>query len=363
MRLHIWLDRHSNIGLTVTQSKLNDCHAHRVSATFLPLHRAALRLLLGVACAGCDAYYYCDDPSAERIRLAPLQLSETGLYRDTGSRTLAPDVRAFEPQFVLFSDGAQKRRFVRVPAGARIDTSDMDDWRFPVGTKLWKEFRAGEQLLETRLIEKIGEGESDWLAISYVWRPDGSDAIATPHGVENTSGTTLDVPAAGECIACHGGRRSFVLGFSALQLSSPAQNGALDLAQLTAAGLLSDPPDIAFAVPGTDTERAALGYLHANCGHCHNQHRPPRGTARCFDPEKALDFQLRTDQLARPEDTPTYRSAVGVVIEPGDPRTSRLFQLVSARGMFQQMPPLGTERVDAPAVSMLRLWIERMDAP
>jgi len=45
-------------------------------------------------------------------------------------------------------------------------------------------------------------------------------------------------------------------------------------------------------------------------------------------------------------------------VEPGDPDGSRLYELVSSRGMFRQMPPLATEKVDSTATANIRAWIE-----
>jgi hypothetical protein len=264
----------------------------------------------------------------------------------------------------LWSDGATKERWIALPPGEVIDNRSMNDWRFPTGTKLWKEFRAEGKPVETRLLEKVGPGERDWLTLSYLWNDDESDARAIPEGAVNARGTLLDVPAAGECAACHGGRRSFVLGFSALQLSGdPAGDDGIGLAELEAAGLLSNPRGEAYAVPGNATERGALGYLHANCGHCHNQNHPSSaGASRCFDPESDLDLWLEVDRLANPEHTPAYRSAIGEAVEPGHPDDSRLIELVSSRGMFRQMPPLATEHVDQRGVELLSDWVRGLDA-
>jgi hypothetical protein len=154
---------------------------------------------------------------------------------------------------------------------------------------------------------------------------------------DDVHGTQHDVPSATACRACHDGRRSRVLGYSALQL------------------------DRTLEVPGDPVEQAALGYLHANCSHCHNQDRPPRGDARCYDPDNGLDFRLSTSRLASVDETPTYTTAVGAVIEPGRPGDSRLFELVSRRGGALQMPPLGTEIVDDTATRLLAAWIEGLD--
>jgi hypothetical protein len=113
-------------------------------------------------------------------------------------------------------------------------------------------------------------------------------------------------------------------------------------------------------VPGNETEQAALGFLHANCSHCHNASRPKRASSRCFDPENDIDFSLRADEASTPGETSTYRTATDVCIEPGHPNESKLIELVSQRGRFNQMPPLASEVVDTAAVALLRRWIEEM---
>jgi hypothetical protein len=134
--------------------------------------------------------------------------------------------------------------------------------------------------------------------------------------------------------------------------------GDVDLSGLAQQGLLTEPPPSPPVVPGDSVESAALGYLHANCSHCHNATRPDPSGARCFDPESELDFSLPVAQLDAVESTPTYRTVVGNAVKRGDAGGSKLIKLVSSRGMFRQMPPLATEQVDAPAVANLRLWIE-----
>ena len=81
-------------------------------------------------------------PSSPPAQLSavPARLTETGLYADLRADALAPGVLPYRPQFELWSDGASKRRWISLPPGTRIDTSDMDSWQFPEGTKLWKEF-------------------------------------------------------------------------------------------------------------------------------------------------------------------------------------------------------------------------------
>src|SRR6187551_698059 len=110
---------------------------------------------------------------AHTTSAAPQRLSETGLYDASGA--INPRNLFFSPQYPLWTDGAEKTRWVRLPEGARIDVSDIDAWRFPVGTRFWKQFSWNGRKVETRMIWKSGEGE--WIFATYVWTEDQSDAL------------------------------------------------------------------------------------------------------------------------------------------------------------------------------------------
>lgn len=292
------------------------------------LGAAPIAVFAALVSTACDPYDVCDPPDPRVIERAPARLSETGIHD--------ADVVSYEPRFALWSDGADKQRWIRLPPGEQVDTTDPDDWRFPAGTRLWKQFSRDGVPIETRLLEKLAPADDAWLMVAYVWNEDGTDATIAPEGVQNARGTTHDVPPAADCRACHDGRRSRVLGYSAIQV------------------------DAMLVVPGNDVEQAALGYLHANCSHCHNAARPPAGGSRCYDPRNDLDFRLLASRLGRVEDTPTYATAVGGVVQPGRPDDSGLLTLVARRSASMQMPPLATEFVDETAVALLRQWIEQL---
>jgi hypothetical protein len=305
--------------------------------------------------AGCQPYRTCDPVDEAAVGALPQRLSATGLHAGTPD-VVAADVFRFRPRYELWSDGAGKRRFIWLPPGSQIDTSDMDSWLFPVGTKVWKEFSRDGVRLETRLLQREEDG---WLGVAYLWQKDGTDALAVPYGAIDALGTQHDVPASNECDACHAGRRSHVLGFAAVQLAHAAEPGELSLDELVRRGLVSNVPTSTPAIPGNETERAALGYLHANCSHCHNTSRPKLEGARCFDPENDLDFSLRASEAETVADTRTYRT-MGEHLERGRPGESRLLELMNQRGGFRSMPPLASELVDRDAVALLSRWIEAM---
>jgi hypothetical protein len=315
--------------------------------------------LLASACSGCSpAFRECAPLPAEQLAALPLRLSETGLFADMQTEAPGDGVMMFAPRFELWSDGAAKRRWIALPPGAQIDTTDPDAWSFPAGTRLWKEFTRDGVRVETRLLFKHGPEPGAWTPLAYVWT-DAAEAWATPAGLADAAGTQHDVPSAEQCLGCHGGTRGGVLGFSAIQLPEHGARGAIGLADLAGAGRLTKPV-AAVEIPGDELARAALGYLHANCSHCHNQRRPERVGLRCFDPRRSFDFELRTGELAEPASTATYRTALGTVLSPGDPGDSNVIQRVRSRDEWWGMPALGTERVDAAGVQLLEAWIRTL---
>lgn len=315
--------------------------------------------IFAIVALGCDPRLCAD--SGERARNLPAHLSETGLFVDVAGEQLASRVFAYAPEYALWSDGADKRRWLFVPEGERVDTSDAEVWRFPVGTKFWKEFAQDGVRVETRLLLKTAATDDAWAAGAYLWRSDRSDADLIVYGALNALGTQHNVPATGECFACHSGRSSGILGFSAVQLGRRSYEVAAERLRPDAAeALLSDPlPEL--DVPGTATERAALGYLHANCSHCHNQSAAATSGQKCLNPNERLsfdlDFGLPSHALADVAETATYRTAIGKVVQPGNVGSSKVFKLMSGRGAFEQMPPLGTERVDPQGLATIGDWI------
>jgi len=81
-----------------------------------------------------------------------------GLYENGSCSKLASGVRPYEPAYALWSDGAEKERFIYLPPGSKIDTQNPDRWRFQVGTRLYKTFAVDGRRIETRLIEKVADG-------------------------------------------------------------------------------------------------------------------------------------------------------------------------------------------------------------
>jgi hypothetical protein len=333
-----------------------------------PVVRAAVALAL-LMLGGCGASGGGDGsgapaPKVIKVTLpAPdfggeLWLSALGFYGDIGKKELAPDLIAFEPAYALWADGAEKLRWLRLPEGKTIDTSDMDHWVFPVGTYAFKEFTRGGKRMETRVIARTGPGPEDYWLGSFAWKDDESDALFVPGGRPNVRGTAHDIPKVSACGTCHKGEGGRILGYSSVQQPDAP------------AALVSHPPDSPHTIPGGAVVKEALGYLHANCGHCHN----PNGAAYAF-----TDMVLRYDVAAQtPEDTNAYRTAVGrglkyfkdptitLRISPGKPDESAVVYRMGQRslaglaGAKLEMPPLATEVKDEKGLLTIRGWIESL---
>jgi len=307
--------------------------------------------------------------------VAPESLSATGLYSDIGSHAVAAHAESFTPKYPLWSDGAEKTRWVYLPECAQIDTSDMDEWSFPVGTRAWKEFALDGKRLETRLVHRYGPGANDFLYATYAWNDDETDATKVDTGVENARGTEHDIPPVTACRSCHGGvpgnggTPARYLGFSAIQLSHAGPG--VTMATLSASGALTVPAPGGFTVPGTPLEQDALGYLHANCASCHNATPDGLGflgmSMRVSTADVAVGTTaVYTDVVNQPVTFftgPCTHRVAGM-----DVANSCVHYRMSQRGddmtiNIDQMPPLATDLVDAAGLATIEAWIETLPAP
>jgi hypothetical protein len=250
----------------------------------------------------------------------PRWLSETGFG--------APDMQSFTPRYPLWSDGASKRRWILLPAGTSIDTSNADAWNFPPGTKLWKEF-AFDGPVETRLIERLADGS--WRFATYLWLEDGRDAELAPEAglrtypVSSAPNGRYTILSRNDCRACHEGPAVPVLGYSAVQLESAPL-----------------PP--------------ALGYLHANCGHCHNASGAVAGVdlvlAQSAADPRASAEATRASLFGRAS---RFRST-----ESGAARRDHVIvERMHSTNPYTRMPPIGVQVVDREGAALVEAWIRQ----
>lgn len=307
--------------------------------------------------------------NADGARAWAPTLSSTGCY-DLGEGTPQP-VAAALPYLVrvpLWSDSADKARFLLLPPDGTMAWDDTRTFELPVGTVLIKEFRLDGVLVESRFVQLDTDG---WQAATYRWRDDLSDADVVLTSQAITVGDTpWLLPGPDDCVLCHTAASGFVLGLRGDQLWLDADAFGLgpvnQVAAWHEAGLFDAPlpaelelwPLTPLDDPEATVGQRARSYLDANCANCHQ----PGGA-----PHAELDLRITTALDAT--------RAVGVYplsgdlglgrdarnIAPGDPDHSVLALRMADRREFA-MPQLGTYAVDEQAVAVVREWIAGLDS-
>ncbi len=300
----------------------------------------------------------------------PAALSEYRLFTDTGRRVPAARVTPYHLNTPLFTDYAEKERFLYVPAGARASYDGDKLLDLPVGSALIKTFGYHQQgrfrPIETRLLLHRASG---WIALPYIWNADGKDAVLAragrripvsfvdPAGRSRT--ISYKVPNQNQCKECHS-RAGVVtpIGPRAANLNDGTQ-----LAHLVAAGLLDRAPSDAPRLARWDDARASLddraaAYLAVNCGHCHNPEGAASNTGLFFD-HAGYDATAR-GLLKHPVAAGRGSGNRDFDIAPGHPENSiLLFRLASTEPGIA-MPELGRGMTHEEGLGLLTRWIAAM---
>ena len=308
--------------------------------------------------------------------VAPALLSQTGLYVGEGTTQIDPRNRPFAPQYPLWSDGAGKRRWIRLPKGAAIDATNLARWEFPVGTRFWKEFSFNGRKVETRLLWRATADR--WVFASYAWNEAQTDATLAPETglpdvAEVAPGKRHAIPGIADCRSCHDSARTEILGFDALNLSDDRDPNAPHVETLTKEmitlrtlteenliypkrqELITAPPRIAAR---SADERAALGYLSTNCGSCHNRESSIASLGLILKHGDGSTLATTVNQRGHwvvPEAQEESR-----LINPGHPESSAIIRRVKSRRPSSQMPPVGTLIADREAIDLLTRWVREM---
>lgn len=281
----------------------------------------------------------------------PARLSEFRFF--VGDRPNAR-VQAYTLATPLFSDYADKDRFIYVPAGAQARHRGDGRIEFPVGAALIKTFSYPGQALETRVLLKRAGG---WVALPYVW--EGGDAVL------KRGGKRLDVTAAGQsisyavpnqnqCKECHQTN-------GAIEPIGPkARNlGRAQLQTLVETGLLDRaPPGV--TVPrwdavGAPVEARARAYLDINCGHCHSRAGIANNSGLYLDWEESDPVARGVGK--RPVAAGRGSGGLEVAIAPGVPDQSILLYRMQSTEPGVAMPEVGRALTHKEGVGLVRDYI------
>jgi len=343
-------------------------------------HFAVIVLVTALAVAGTTWRRAVAASPGDPPPVAPDSLMDTGLYETGRPGVVAAGNRPFSPQYPLWTDGAGKARWIHLPPGQTIDATDVNEWDFPVGTKLWKEFAFGGRKAETRLLWKTAPGQ--WVFASYVWNAEGTAAVKAPDdglpgAAEIAPGKFHNIPSVTQCRACHVSDRTQVLGFNALQLSTDRDPNAIHgeallpgmttvktlndegLLQPARPELVSNPPRIAAR---SADERAVLGYLAGNCGACHNRKSDLAPLGLFWKHGEVVASGADTARAMLGHETkwqvPGVPEGESVLVDPVRPENSAMLRRMKSRFPASQMPPLGTVVRDREALAAVARWVE-----
>ncbi len=343
-------------------------------------------ILWGLALLGLAACSQ-DDPGAPEgsIRFpseAPFaQLSDYGLFAGNMSELVpAEGLIPYDLNTPLFTDYADKHRFVYVPAGQRIpyDTSSTLD--LPVGSILVKNFSytapEGNRLhIETRLLLHYPDR---WVAETYLWRDDQQEAdrlvpgkalpveFRLPDG--SLASTVYLVPNKNQCKNCHATGNTLVpIGPKVANLNKPfayAEGTFNQLDYWHEQGILEEPAtDLpqwpAFTDATASLDDRARAYLDVNCAHCHN------GSGAANNSGLDLGY-YNTDSLSLGFFKPPIAAGEGsggldYSIVPGQPDQSILVFRMEDNRVNVRMPELGRTIMDEEGVALIRAWVEGME--
>ena len=292
----------------------------------------------------------------------PATLAEYGFFADASAQKPAAGVTPYRLNTPLWSDGAEKLRFLYLPPGIKAKANGEGLLDLPIGAALIKTFAFGTRKIETRVLLHRAEG---WVALPYQWNAAQTGAklalggarvaLTTPQG----QAISYAIPNKNQCKECHGLSGVVTpIGPKARNLS-PAWLGAQ-----FKAGRLDRSPAVAMRLPvWEDRAKApaapvARAYLDANCGHCHN----PAGSAS----NSGLDLRWEQNDPAllgirkRPVAAGRGAGTNEFDVVPGDPDHSILtYRMASLEGGIA-MPELGKATVDAEGVKAVRAWISGM---
>lgn len=315
----------------------------------------------------------------------PAKLSDWKLFSGRlANLQPAAGVVPYQLNTPLFSDYAEKSRFVKLPPNTSVQYQTETILNFPEGTLLIKNFyypaatdSSQRQLIETRLlINRSG----NWIPLTYVWADDQSDAYLTLAGDEKevewkdaqqgTHQVRYVVPNQNQCKGCHNVNESVQpIGPSVRQLNGSyayATGTENQLSYWHKHGMLAQLPPLN-TIPATPVwndpstgslDARARAYLAINCAHCHRREGPAQ-TSGLF----------LTELEKNPTAIGIYKTPVAAGkgsggrsydIVPGNAEQSILYYRMLVDSPGERMPELGRTGAHREGLALIRDWINQM---
>jgi uncharacterized repeat protein (TIGR03806 family) len=313
----------------------------------------------------------------------PPLLSQTGVFTNLANLTPNPGLIPFNVTAPLWSDNAEKFRWMAVPSNSVVTYSSNGNWSFPVGTVLVKQFElpvndtnpAVRKRLETRLL--VHATNATWYGLTYKWRADNSDADLLPGFLNETNLITTATgmrtqvwyyPSREDCRTCHTANSGAVLGPRTAQFNNSylyPQTGTTDNqlralnhiglfnVNLNEAGIPALPKTAHILDTNATPELRVRSYLQANCAHCHQ----PGGVQAFFDAR--FSTPLTNQNIINATPTTSLGILGARIVAPQSPVKSILHVRDGLVGT-NQMPPLAKNLVDTNYINVLTEWINSL---
>lgn len=312
-------------------------------------------------------------------------LSQYGLFKDLPAQVPNMGVIPYSLLTPLFTDYAEKLRFLFVPKGKSAIYNSVEALDFPIGSVLVKTFslptdlrQPGKdlRLIETRLLIHRKTG---WVAFAYVWNKEQSDAVLKIAGKRMRLPMTLrdgrqitlsyKVPNINQCKGCHAINNEIVpIGPKARNLNRDITHAGIvknQLAHWQELGLMSQLPQLDQLPKVVDWKNKAAelnlrarSYLDVNCAHCHRRDGPASNSGLFLSYGEAnktsWGYKKRPVAAGRGSGNLTFD------ISPGKPEQSILIYRLKSNDPGVLMPELGRSLVHDEAVEMLSEWISQM---
>jgi uncharacterized repeat protein (TIGR03806 family) len=318
-------------------------------------------------------------------------LSEYGFFKGKiADQIPAEGVIPYRLNTPLFSDYAEKLRFVKLPAGKTVAYNPDEVLSFPVGTVIIKTFyypndfrqpEAGRRIMESRLL--VHE-ENGWKALEYVWNDDQSDAylevagetkeISWIHSDGKKRTLQYSMPNLNQCKGCHNRNEQMMpIGPSARQLNGDLhylENGQQltdnqlmhwqKLGVLTGLPVLESVPKAAVwndAASGS-LEARARAWLDINCAHCHRNEGPAKtsGLILSYNETDLTKLGIMKAPVAAGRGSGGRQFS----IVPGQPEKSILMYRLESADPGEMMPELGRKVTHTEGAALVREWIKAM---
>jgi len=296
----------------------------------------------------------------------PARLADTGCFAQVNNPLVpAPGVVPYTIAQSFWSDGAEKERFLSLPAGTTFRIDEAGDWELPVGGVLIKNFKWLGQYFETRFLVRYTDGS--YGTYTYEWTSTREAVLVAAGGKDTTlsDGQTWRYPSRSECFQCHTTGAGVALGPETRQMNvdnfyPSTGRTANQFTTLDAVGMLSGNLQALEAFPARGDSalpehEQAMAYIHINCASCH---RGADGGQSVWDARFTTPFENKGLCNVAPI-TPVTGLPDERYIKPGDHESSTLWWRMHRRGQGQ-MPPLASTVIDETGAALLAGWIDAL---